>query len=222
MFAKFFLSLFCLALIQGSGGSLRAEKRNASDSAETTQAATTKSGSRPVRAAALPSDACALLDKSEIALVQGASVQQSQPTTYATGDLSFSQCYYVATSGDGKNLSVHLELIQANPKSAKRDAASEFWRVRFERGDRENESRERETREKRGERGGEEEEELAPLVSLRGVGNEAVWVSNGRGGVLFARKGEKVVRLSVGGSDDEKTKIEKSKRLAKQALARLK
>jgi hypothetical protein len=127
---------------------------------------------------------------------------------------AFSQCYYSAISSDGKNLSVHLQVIQRSPKSARRDAIGEFWNARFRRAGEDNESKE--AREE-----GEEDAPKAP-VSVHGIGSEAFWLGSSRGGALFVRKDDKLVRVSVGGSDDAKTKIAKSKTLAKKALARLK
>jgi hypothetical protein len=164
------------------------------------------------------SDACSLIDSSEIAAVQGAPVQLTQPTGYDYGNLKISQCYYTAISGDGKNLSVHLQVIQPSSDNAKRDAVSEFWKARFNRGEKKNESKEK--------RAGasEEEEEDAPGIPIRisGIGDEAVWLASTRGGALFVRSKDKLVRVTLGGSADPKTQIEKSRTLAKRALARLK
>jgi hypothetical protein len=162
-------------------------------------------------------DACALIEKSEIASVQGAEVQQVQPTSQKNGDLHISQCYYTATSADGsKNLSVFFQLIQLDSRSARQDALKEFWKERFGR-----ESTEKRREEKEEREGGEEEEAINAPVRVSGIGDEAFWLGTSRGGALYVLKKEKVLRVTVGGADDAKAQIDKSKTLAKKALARL-
>jgi hypothetical protein len=157
-----------------------------------------------------PLDACALIEKLEIASVQGVEVQQLQPTSQKNSDLDISQCYYTAISADGlKNLSVYVQVIQRDSKSAPRDALKEFWKERFG----------RESKEKRREET-DEEEAINPPLRVSGVGDEAFWLGSSRGGALFVLKKDRVVRVTVGGSD-AKAQIEKSKTLAKKALTRL-
>ena len=159
-------------------------------------------------------DACALIEKSEIASVQGVEAQQMQPTSQKHGDLNISQCYYTAISADGsKNLSVYVQVIQLDPKSARRDALKEFWEERFR-----HESKEKKREEREEE---EEEEAINPPLPISGVGDEAFWLGSSRGGALFVMKKDKVLRVTVGGTDDVKAQIEKSKTLAQKALSRL-
>ena len=166
-------------------------------------------------------DACALVLKSEIASVQGAEVQQAQPTMQKNGHLDISQCYYTAVSADGtKNLSVYLQVIQLNPQSSERNALKEFWEERFRRASKE---KGREESEEREEAGGEEEEEaINPPVRVSGIGDEAYWLGSSRGGALYVLKKKKVLRVTVGADGaDAEAQIKKSKTLAKKALARL-
>lgn len=148
--------------------------------------------------------ACALIEKSEIASVQGAPVQSEVPSTQAGNALAISQCYFTVASPDGsKNLSVHLEVIQADAKSPK--AATEYWEKAFS---------------SKGESDEAEKEASKPLP-IPGVGEEAFWVGNTRAGALYALKKARIVRVSVGGPDDMKTKLEKSKTLIAKVLKRL-
>jgi hypothetical protein len=159
-------------------------------------------------------DACALIEKSEIASVQGVEVQQMQPTSQKNGDLDISQCYYTALSADGsKNLSVFVQVTQLDPKSARRDALKKFWEERF--------GRESKEKKSEGKEEGEEEEAINPPLRVSGVGAEAFWLGSSRGGALFVLKKDKVLRVTVGGADAAFAQIEKSKTLAKKALARL-
>jgi hypothetical protein len=151
-------------------------------------------------------DACAMINKSEIAATQGAPVQSMVPSTQTNAGLAISQCYYTVSSADGsKNLSVHLEVIQPNLKIP--NAVKDYWERTFG--------------EKHKGEGGEEEKESKPPQPVSGVGEEAFWIGNARVGALYALHKGKMVRVSVGGADDAKTKIEKSKKLAADVLKRL-
>jgi hypothetical protein len=67
----------------------------------------------------------------------------------------------------------------------------------------------------------EPEEKEAELQRVRGIGSEAFWIG-GRGmGSLLVRKGDSMVRVSVGGPGTAEEKIRKSKLLAARALKNL-
>jgi hypothetical protein len=100
-------------------------------------------------------------------------------------------------------------VIQRNPKSARRNALREFWEEKIAR------ARTEKRREER-----DEEEAIDPPMRVAGVGDEALWLGNSRGGALFVLKKNKLVRVSVGDAD-AKVQIQKSKMLARKALARL-
>lgn len=168
-------------------------------------------------------DACRLIENAEVEAVQGARVQGRTPSSRRSESFLVSQCYYSAASADGsgKNLSVHLELTEPDPKTGDRGALKEFWEERFrefEEGEREGKG-ERERERARG--GREEEEESEPARRVEGVGDEAFWLGNNRAGALYVLKGGHILRLSVGGPEPEASKIEKSKALAAKALRRL-
>lgn len=153
-------------------------------------------------------NACAMINNSEIAGVQGAQVQSTTPSTQMNGDLAISQCYYALNSADGsKNLSVHLEVIQADPKSP--NAVKEYWERAF--GD----------KDKNREKGEEEEKESGPPRPVRGVGEEAFWIGNAKVGALYALKKGKLVRISIGGVVDIEARLQKSKTLMEKALTRI-
>ena len=83
-----------------------------------------------------------------------------------------------------------------------RSGAREFWEKNFEE-----------------ERSGEEE--ASEPMKVAGIGNEALWVGGRGTGSLYVRKGDAMVRVSVGGPGTQDDKIEKSKKLARRALKRL-
>ena len=70
------------------------------------------------------------------------------------------------------------------------------------------------------ERQDEKEESVSPK-KIDGIGEEAFWTSNRFGGILYVLKGDAFISISLGGTDDEETKIKKSKALAEKALNRL-
>lgn len=226
MFIKFASTIFCLVLIVNACGSKSGEGQTAApaNAPQTAAASPSSAASSPANAngAAAPQlpanssanptvgagflDACAMIDKSEIAAVQGAPVQSVVPNTQISGALAISQCYYTVNSADGsKNLSVHLEVIQADPKNP--SAVKDYWERSF-------------GEKAKGEKG-EEEKESQPPQAVSGVGEEAFWIGNARMGALYALQKTRMVRVSIGGGDDSKTKIEKSKKLVGDVLRRL-
>lgn len=65
------------------------------------------------------------------------------------------------------------------------------------------------------------DEKITPPVTVPGVGSEAMWVSSRVAGSLYVRKGDKLLRVSVGGPGGTEEKIARSKRLALRALKRM-
>ena len=81
----------------------------------------------------------------------------------------------------------------------------EFWKSHFDEGEKEREH---------------EEEAHAPR-EIRGVGDDALWIGGRMAGSLYVRKGNAVLRVSVGGPGTENEKIAKAKTLAARALRRM-
>jgi len=145
------------------------------------------------------SDACGLIAKSEIEAVQSGKLQGTVPSKRDGGALAISQCYYTVFSADGKqNLSVHLEVTQNDSKASGQDALGDVWR-KFQEA-----------------KAGKKSDKPVPVT---GLGSGAYWVGNNKAGSLYALKGGKLLRISLGGPDEKK--LEKSKTLAAKALTRL-
>ena len=102
-----------------------------------------------------------------------------------------SQCFYQLPTF---TKSVSVDVIRGSGK--------EFWDQNFERSE-------------------EAEEKSRPPVRVEGVGDEAFWAGSKVAGSLYVRKGDAVLRVSVGGPGTEAEKMAKSKRLALKALRRL-
>lgn len=144
-------------------------------------------------------DACALIEKSEVAKVQNQKIGEAKSTT-RDDDPQFSilQCFYLAAAFER---SVSLEVSERHPGNADPNAVKRFWDERFE-GAKATRKKER------------------PKV-VAGVGEKAYWVGNDKVGALYAFERGRIVRVSVGGPDTEETKIQKSKKLLQKALKRL-
>lgn len=164
-------------------------------------------------------DACKLLTSEEIQAVQGEGLKSAKGSDASTDSFAVSQCFYETTSFAN---SVSLTLTRKSGDAAKGESPREYFKKNFgvekERG---KEEREKEKREKKGGAHVEEEEEGLPPARVRGVGDEAYWVGNDRVGALYVLRGDKFIRVSVGGADKRDKKIEKTKALAQNALKRI-
>jgi hypothetical protein len=139
-------------------------------------------------------DACALIEKSEVAKVQNQKIGEAKSTTRDDSQFSISQCFYVAAAFER---SVSLEVSELDPRNLDPHAVKRFWDERFEVAE-------------------------ATRKKVTGVGEKAYWVGNDKVGALYAFERGRIVRVSVGGPDTEDTKIQKSKALVAKALKRLK
>ena len=120
----------------------------------------------------------------------------------------FSQCLYTAAES---SKSVNLALIQADPNEPGKRSPKDFWKEKFD---------PYEDEEPKTNRGDEKGQSAAPK-KITGLGDEAFWMSNRFGDVLYILKGDALISIGLGGTDDEQTKLEKSKVLAQKALQQL-
>jgi hypothetical protein len=137
-------------------------------------------------------NACELLSKDDLLAVQGEAFSQTHLTT--SGNRS--QCFY--------ELPTFVNSVSVDMTREGR----ELWERMFEAGEREGKE-------------AEEEEKKAPPKRIEGIGDEAFWIGNRAVGSLYVRRKDVVVRVSVGGKGTVEEKIERSKRLAAQALRRI-
>ena len=148
-------------------------------------------------------DVCGLIAKEEIEAVQGSPIKETKSSARSEGDLRISQCFYTEAEF---SRSVNLTVIQRDPDQQAKRSPRDFWKETFGR--------------KEG-RATEEKEASATPKRINGIGEEAYWSPNRFGGVLYVLKGDAFISISVGGPDNEETKINKSKTLAQKALQRL-
>lgn len=153
-------------------------------------------------------DACSLLSKEDVESIQAVGVNETKSSKSSNGMFLISQCFYTAAES---NKSVNLALIQNDPIQRSKRTPKDFWKEKFD---------PYENEEPKAKSSDEKEQGSAPK-QINGLGDEAFWVSNRFGGVLYVLKGDAFMSIGLGGTDDEETKLTKSKALAQKALQRL-
>jgi hypothetical protein len=158
-------------------------------------------------------DACSLVSKDEVASVQEATVNETKSSEHLDGVFRVSQCFYTAAEF---SKSVTVALVQPDPKQRSERSPKDFWREKFSPYN----ANQKERDEKPETKSVEKEQGPAPK-KIAGLGDEAYWVTNRFGGVLYVLKGDAFISVGLGGTDDEETKLRKSKALAEKAVQRL-
>jgi hypothetical protein len=153
-------------------------------------------------------DACSLVSKEHVESIQGAPVNNTKSSESSDGVFVVSQCFYTATEF---SKSVALALVQSDPKQGNARSPKDFWKEKFD---------PYQDEEPKTKSGDEKEQGSAPK-KIGGLGDEAYWVGNRFGGMLYVLKGDAFFSIGIGGSDDQETKLKKSKALAEKALQRL-
>jgi hypothetical protein len=180
-----------------------------------------------------------MLSAADLSAAQGEEPTEAQGSEHFVGGLSMSQCFYRLPTFAK---SVNLEVVRAAEGSAP-DAIKAYWhrhfgpdairegervRVLKEKGERAREEmlkRERESGQVREgghadeEKEGDEEQSRPRRVG--GVGEEAYWSGSRTTAALNVLSGGTVVRLSLGGPEEESAKIRKASELARKVLKQL-
>ena len=159
-------------------------------------------------------DVCGLITDHEIEAIQGSPIKETKSSALSDTAFRVSQCFYTATEF---SRSVSLAVMQRDPGRPATTSPKDFWKERFGRYSDEK-GRDKVKQETEGK---EEKEESVPPKKIDGIGDEAFWASNRFGGVLYILKGDAFISISLGGTDDEETKLNKSKALAQKALQHL-
>lgn len=153
-------------------------------------------------------DACSLIAKEEVGSVQGTAVNDTKSSESSDGVFLVSQCFYTAAEF---NKSVALALVRSDPKQGSKRSPKDFWKEKFD----PYQDEEPETK------SGDEKKQGSAPKKIEGLGDNAYWVGSRFGGMLYVLKGDAFISIGVGGTDDEETKLKKSKVLAQKALQRL-
>jgi len=156
-------------------------------------------------------DVCRLITNQEIEAIQGSPIKDTKSSARSGAGFRVSQCFYTAAEF---SKSVSLAVTEKDPDHQAKRSPKDFWEETFGRYDNNRKESDRARSE------GEERESIPPK-KIEGIGEEAFWASNRFGGILYVLKGDTFISISLGGTDNEDTKIQKSKALAQKALQRL-
>jgi hypothetical protein len=165
-------------------------------------------GCKERRPGAVVRDACNLLSKEEVGSVQAAPVNETKSSEHSDGVFLVSQCFYTAAEF---SKSVTLALVRSDPKQGNERSPKDFWKEKFD----PYQNEEPKTK------SGDEKEQGSVPKKIEGLGDDAYWVGNRFGGMLYVLKGDVFISIGLGGTDNEETKLTKSKALAQKALQRL-
>jgi len=171
------------------------------------------SGCGERRGATATHDACSLVSKEEVGSVQASPVTDTNSSERSEDVFRVSQCFY-ATAESSK--SVNLALVQERTDQQNKRSPKDFWKEKF--GPYAGNEKERDGKVET--KNVEKEQGPAPK-KIGGIGDDAYWVTNRFGGMLYVLKGDAFISVGLGGTDDEETKLKKSKVLAQTALQRL-
>lgn len=156
-------------------------------------------------------NACAMLTSQEIEAIQGEALRETRLNESSAEGLDVSQCFFTLPTF---TRSISLAVTRRADGPGAHDPR-QFWKETFHR---DKEPRKDRDRERDGEREGEESR---PPQKISGIGDEAFWMTSPAAGILYVLKGSSFVRLSIGGNEDQQTKIKKSKALARKVIDRL-
>ncbi len=179
-------------------------------------------GTRKVKAAHLSAlgapriDACEVLTRREIEIVQGEPVVETKPSVSLSSGMLISQCLFrTATFANSVSVTV------ATPDPAKPTARSprEFWQQQFHPHEAPGEKRPAGGEEWSNSKAGREEEHRTRLIS--GLGEEAYWVDSPIGDALYVLQGDAYARISIGGARSESVSMKKAKALGRAVVKRL-
>lgn len=162
-----------------------------------------------VNAAAAQTDACALITKTEIEEVQGDAVRETKASSRPSGSLAISQCFYSLATF---NKSVSLEVTRPHAADTRQAGPKEFWNQTFHKQAATKEDRDKQE---------QKEQKIGKPQPVPGIGDEAFWAGNRNSGALYVLKNNVILRISLGGPEEESVKINKSKVLLQKALGRL-
>ena len=163
-----------------------------------------------------------MLSSAEIQTVQGEAVASTKPDKRTSGAFLISNCFYTLPTYS-KSVSVELMQPYASGNAA---ASKDFWDKRFHHTNPEADEEEAEHMEASknppsSSREAEKEKERARPQAVSGLGDEAFWAGSQINGSLYIKRGTDIIRISIGGPDDQSVKIEKAKSLGERVLARL-
>lgn len=169
----------------------------------------------PLSSSENSSVACTLLSSSVIKSVQGEPLKQSKGSQAQNESMIISQCFYsLPTFSNSISLTLNLPLSG----NASRTGPRYLWKKWFHADASDNQEPNPDFDSPEPKEGAEEKS--APSVPVSGLGEEAFWVRRFVG-TLYVLKGDIVLRISIGGKQDDAARLRKAQLLAKSALENL-
>jgi hypothetical protein len=153
-------------------------------------------------------DPCSLISKEEVGSVQSSVVTDTKSSERLDDLFRFAECFYTTAES---NKAVNLALVQQRADQQSKSSPRDFWKKKFD---------PYKDEEPKTKNGGDKEQGSAPK-KINHLGDDAYWASNRLGGTLYVLKGDAFISIGLSGTDDEQTKLKKSKTLAQKALQRL-
>ncbi len=150
-------------------------------------------------------EACALLTSAEIEAVQGEPIAATTPSL----ERGMSECVFT-TATPAKSVSLAVAMPAKSGLTPRQIWTKQFHPAK---------KQERAESDKAGKR--EEENEGSAPQAVSGLGDQAYWMANPVAGALYVLRGDKFIRLSLGGIPKQSDRLAKSKLLARNILARL-
>jgi hypothetical protein len=161
---------------------------------------------------------CDLLQGEEIRSVQQVELKDRKASEQVNGGMRFAHCFF-ATTDFSHSISLSLITAQHGPHAVRR-----FWEKTFEaeeaREDGKEDGKEDDKQHGRADKQ-EREEGEQPARRVEAGGGEAFWTGDQRAGALYVLSDDAVLRISVGGVQDEAERISRSRTLVEAALRRL-
>jgi hypothetical protein len=165
----------------------------------------------------LNTDACGLITREEIQQVQGSSVKQMKGTGTSDGRVRALQCYYAT---EPPNRSIILMVTQDDPEAKDKNGARELWQQIFAKYNR-RKDKDVEEKDLTLPDADEEEEHKVQVKEIEGTGEQAFWVSSNVAALLYVRKKDCYICVTVLGPDSEEARVSRARTLAQKALDRL-
>jgi hypothetical protein len=163
-------------------------------------------------------NACTLITQAEIEAVQGETVKEAKSSSRISGSLLVSQCFYQLAT---YSKSVSLEITQSNPDNLEKYNLRNFWKEKFNTRIAEDNDREKGVDKETAEKRDDNKESNNKPKAVQKLGDEAFLVGNRITGALYVLKKNTIIRISIGGAEDELTKIKKLRILAQKTLKRV-
>jgi len=164
-------------------------------------------------------DACSLITAEEFNNLQGEPLKDAKAANATDGDLDVSQCFYAAQTTFSRSVSV---VVTQNTRAKDpSEAMKELWESRFAaHDDDKDDDADKERKPASAKR--EEDEEGSAAIKVNDLGDEAFWMGDARSGILYVLHNNYYLRISLGGADDQDTRLRKATQIAKTAFDRIK